>query len=42
VHAAVAHVHAIDDGIAKRPAALDNPPAHARDVITQQRPRQSA
>jgi hypothetical protein len=29
VHAAVAHVHAIDDGITKRPAALDNSPAHA-------------
>jgi hypothetical protein len=28
VHAAVAHVHAIDDGIAKRSAALDDPPAH--------------
>src|SRR5262249_28632376 len=28
VHAAVAHVHAIDDGIAKRTAALDDPPAH--------------
>src|SRR5262245_32916955 len=28
VHAAVAHVHAIDDGIAKRPAALDDPPTH--------------
>src|SRR5215813_5310075 len=28
VHAAIAHVHAIDDGIAKRPAALDDPPTH--------------
>jgi hypothetical protein len=28
VHAAVAHVHAIDDGISKRSAALDDPPAH--------------
>jgi hypothetical protein len=28
VHTAVAHVHAIDDGIAKRPAALDDLPTH--------------
>src|SRR5262249_11820717 len=28
VHAAVAHVHAIDDGIPKRSAALDDPPTH--------------
>src|SRR5262249_43685445 len=28
VHAAIAHVHAIDDGIAKRSAALDDPPTH--------------
>src|SRR5262249_22040171 len=28
VHAAVAHVDAIDDGIAKRSAALDDPAAH--------------
>jgi len=24
----IAHVHAIDDGISKRPAALDDSPAH--------------
>jgi hypothetical protein len=35
VNAAVAHVHAIDDGIAKRSAALDDPPAHDCDLITQ-------
>jgi hypothetical protein len=29
VDAAVSHVHAIDDGIPKRLAALDDPPAHA-------------
>src|SRR5262249_48014003 len=28
VHAAVARVHAIDDGIAQRAAALDDPPTH--------------
>jgi hypothetical protein len=28
VQPAVAHVHAIDDGIAKRSAALDDPPTH--------------
>src|SRR6516225_5355645 len=33
VQPAVAHVHAIDDGIAKRCAALDDPPAHAADVV---------
>ena len=32
VHAAVAHVHAIDDGIPKWPAALDDSPAHAWDI----------
>ena len=30
VHTAVAHVHAIDDGITKRSAALDDPPTHER------------
>ena len=29
MHAAVAHVQAINDGIAQRSAALDNPPTHA-------------
>jgi hypothetical protein len=28
VHAAVAHVNAIDDGITQRPAGLHDPPAH--------------
>jgi hypothetical protein len=28
VHAAVANIHAIDDGITKWSAALDNSPAH--------------
>src|SRR5262249_11157580 len=28
VHAAVARIHAIDDGIAQRAAALDDPPTH--------------
>src|SRR5262249_47660727 len=32
VHAAVTRVHAIDDGIPKRSAALDDPPAHAPDI----------
>ena len=30
VHATVAHVHAIDNGIPKRPAALDDSPTHER------------
>ena len=30
VNAAIAHVYAINDGIPKRTAALDDPPAHAR------------
>jgi len=38
VQAAVAHVHAIDDGIAKRSAALDDPPTHGTDVV---KPRRS-
>jgi len=33
VHAAVAHVHAIDDGISKRSAALDDPATHGADVV---------
>ena len=32
VHAAVAHVHAINDGIAKRSTTLDHSPAHAVNV----------
>ena len=34
MHAAVAHVHAVDDGISKRSAALDYSPAHGRDIAT--------
>jgi hypothetical protein len=30
--AAVAHVYAIDEGITKRPAALDNTPAHGGHI----------
>src|SRR6266404_9693003 len=37
VHATVAHVHAIDDGIPKRSAALNDPPAHGSDIVTRQR-----
>src|SRR5262249_57608670 len=33
VHAAVAHVHAINHGIAKWPAALDDPATHVRAYI---------
>ena len=33
VHAVIAHVHAIDDGIPQRSAALDDPPTHAADII---------
>src|SRR5262249_4651163 len=29
----VTHVHAIDDGIAKQSAALDDPPAHGSDIV---------
>jgi hypothetical protein len=36
VYAAVAHVHAIDDGIPTRSAALDDPPAHRRDITIRQ------
>jgi hypothetical protein len=32
VHATVARVHAIDDDISKRPAALDDSPAHEADI----------
>jgi hypothetical protein len=31
MHAAIAHVHALDDGIAKRSAALDHSLAHTRE-----------
>jgi hypothetical protein len=31
-HAAVSHVHAVDEGITEWAAALDNSPAHHRDV----------
>jgi hypothetical protein len=31
-NAAVAHIHAIDEGIVKRPAALDDPRAHTADI----------
>jgi hypothetical protein len=37
VQAGVAHVHAIDDGIAKRSAALDDPPTHGTDVVMPRR-----
>jgi len=37
VHATVAHVHAIDDGITKRSAALDDPPTHGSDIVIYQR-----
>ena len=30
---ALAHAHAINDGIAKRPAALDDPPTHEVDIV---------
>jgi hypothetical protein len=33
VDAAVAHIHAGDNAVAQRPAALDDPPAHARYVV---------
>src|SRR5262249_33944758 len=33
VHAAVAHVHAIDNGVPQRSTALDDSPAHGLDVI---------
>jgi hypothetical protein len=32
-----AHVYAIDDGITKRPAALDDPPAHGSDIVIYRR-----
>ena len=34
MYAAVAHVHAIEDGISKRSAALDDPTAHAPDIAS--------
>jgi hypothetical protein len=34
VNAAVPHVHAIDEGITKGAAGLDDPSAHAEDVVT--------
>jgi hypothetical protein len=37
VDATVAHVHAIDDGIPKRPAALDDPPTHGRYIVVRSR-----
>jgi hypothetical protein len=33
VHAAVAHVHAVDNGITYGPTALDDSPAHHRYVV---------
>ena len=33
MHPAVAHGDAINDGIAKRSAALDDPPTHAADIV---------
>src|SRR5262245_17696895 len=48
VETTVAHVHAIDDGIAKRPAALDDPPTHgagyshpSAGVLARQRPHEA-
>jgi len=37
MHATVAHVHAIDDGITKRSTALDDPPTHGSDIVIYQR-----
>src|SRR5262249_35740200 len=37
VHVTVADVHAINDGIPKWPAALDNSPAHRLDIVIRQR-----
>ena len=34
MHTAVAHVHAIDDGITKRSAALDDPPTHTFEICS--------
>ena len=40
MHTVVAHVHAIDDGIPQRSAALDDFPAHGSDkVIPHERAR---
>lgn len=33
MHTAVADVHAIENGVAQRSAALDDPPAHAYYVV---------
>jgi hypothetical protein len=33
VHAAIARIHAIDNGVPQRSTALDDPPAHVLDVI---------
>jgi hypothetical protein len=35
VHATVAHVYPIDNGIMKRSAALDDPPTHGSDIVIQ-------
>jgi hypothetical protein len=36
MHATIAHVHAIDDGITKRSAALDDPPTHVSEIVIHQ------
>jgi hypothetical protein len=41
MHATIAHIHAIDDRIPKRPAALDDSPAHDRKVGIRRRACQS-
>jgi hypothetical protein len=33
VRATVAHVQAVDDGVAERAAALDDPAAHGADMV---------
>jgi hypothetical protein len=40
VQAVIAHVHAIDDGIPQRSAALDDPPTHAADIVIRGCPHQ--
>jgi hypothetical protein len=37
MHAAVAHVHTIDDGIPKWSSTLDDSPAHDRDMVARRR-----
>jgi hypothetical protein len=37
VHTAVPHAHAIDDGISKRPATLDDSPTHKNDIVVRHR-----